>query len=513
MDSHRACEGGPFMPLSEKAPVYGGGTPYDWPKIQHSEPVKVHEVPTNRRKLKKAAIPRLPRNLGGKLVIDGQEMTVMPVQTEHGTVQTVALPMQTGFAITVATCGEGFALPVVTVNEQVKKLNAEGESEPSTADPSSWSEVGSSTSSRAGRMAEDADEAFEPVPLQKLSPVQKKLLASLHKRQVQRLQQKELEEEEFCGACEHVLKWLAKVARHRPVAAHGDGSHEAAFPQLELSEFVRLMHQERTLKNVMQQIRKFLTIIASDHAQAVAKGRETMPVVESCSGPPPAPPPAHPAPLAHVFPARPTPPAPVTEAETQEARETRTREAPAVSWDDKAVSVIVDNIPRCVSQLQFLEEVQKRGFTRKFDFLYLPYDPAEGANEGFGLVSFLRPSVARDFYREFNGTFLRVAPVQGKALYVHASPIQGFAELYEKFKPDPNSHQDPKCSPLFLRRPPATLEHAAPQRPKVSRGVARRLCPRCSSGLQDSVCPNCGAKVQAEFEVARTIANPHREGW
>ncbi|CAE7713513.1 ML5, partial [Symbiodinium necroappetens] len=167
------------------------------------------------------------------------------------------------------------------------------------------------------------------------------------------------------------------------------------------------------------------------------------------------------------------------------------------------------------------------------DFLYLPYDPAEGANEGFGLVSFLRPSVARDFYREFNGTFLRVAPVQGKALYVHASPIQGFAELYEKFKPDPNSHQDPKCSPLFLRRPPATLasrssdmgvldrtykvsapsEHAVPQRPKVSRGVARRLCPRCSTGLQDSVCPNCGAKVQAEFEVARSIANPHPEAW
>lgn len=123
-----------------------------------------------------------------------------------------------------------------------------------------------------------------------------------------------------------------------------------------------------------------------------------------------------------------------------------------VDWQDGVVTVMVRQIPRPLTQIMFLSEVNRRGFGGSYDFLYLPFDMKKGINVGYGFVSFLDTRSALKFRDAFDGSVLGMqTKPRGKTLRVHPAAVQGYEANFTHFmKTKTGQKQDPQFCPLFF---------------------------------------------------------------
>lgn len=123
-----------------------------------------------------------------------------------------------------------------------------------------------------------------------------------------------------------------------------------------------------------------------------------------------------------------------------------------MSWDEGVTTVMVRQIPRKYPQWMLVEEVNRRGFSGLFDFIYLPFDFKKGANVGYGFLNFIETKYARAFRDTFDGNYLESNPTtKGKPLHVHPASVQGYDANYQHFaQTKTGQKQDPQYSPLFF---------------------------------------------------------------
>mmetsp|Transcript_17270 Transcript_17270/g.46875 ORF Transcript_17270/g.46875 Transcript_17270/m.46875 type:complete len:335 (-) Transcript_17270:32-1036(-) len=110
------------------------------------------------------------------------------------------------------------------------------------------------------------------------------------------------------------------------------------------------------------------------------------------------------------------------------------------------VTLMVGQLPLWMRQLDFLYEVNKRGFEGYYDFLFVPFDWHKQQNHGYGFVNFISPRYAQAFCQQFEGTFLdEDGAAKGKPLVIYRAEVQGFEANYQAS----HSRRDPLSAPFF----------------------------------------------------------------
>lgn len=433
---------------------------------------------------------------------DPHELSTMPVLTENGIIHTAVIPVEDGYAIPVIKHGAGFAMPALCVKGQVAFLSpeevgsgrwwrgfrAQGDSEASTTDPAS--EGGTDRETHAdghlfnGHRVFETDAGSAPVrgdseKSTKLLPKQLGTLQWLQRMYREKKMQmqsevsepkkskfgvfREIPKDPDLAACQELMEWLIKISTER---GHAE---ENEFVDLDVKAFASALKKPKVMQEVSR-IMRDLQYPGGSHRPFDLQ-----------------------------------------------------RQAP---FDSSVVSLFLYNVPTSTKQLDLLEEVKKRGFHGKLDFLYLPCSREENKNEGYCILSFVDPRYAQEFFWEFHGSFLKIASVTSKSLSVSPTrmEIQGFAALKDRFWSD--NPTDPNYDPLFLRAPPTMMTPppppAAPEYgwkatkkapPTYAAGEFDQgnpgYCAHCHTALmRRTVCARCGAKA-----AARPALTSRRVGW
>lgn len=194
-----------------------------------------------------------------------------------------------------------------------------------------------------------------------------------------------------------------------------------------------------------------------------------------------------------------------------------------VSWESGVVTVMIRQVPRHITQWMLLEEVVKRGFRGRIDFLYLPYDFNKGSNVGYGFINFVASEHALTFRDEFDGSFLdKQMRARGRCLRVHPASVQGYDSNWHHFvKTKTGQKQDPQYSPLFF--PDSRLECGLPALENGSLpperaggaspgGSCRLLCPGPVVGCGPGALVGCGSEAAAAHGATRPRAHAHSGG-
>jgi hypothetical protein len=120
-------------------------------------------------------------------------------------------------------------------------------------------------------------------------------------------------------------------------------------------------------------------------------------------------------------------------------------------WTD-VHTIMMRNVPNKYTQNQLIDELNCRGFSGTFDFIYLPIDPDTDANRGYAFVNFDDPSDAQLFKAEFDGC--RMSHFDShKFLTVTPATLQGFDANYSHYANARVNRGDPAKRPMFFREP------------------------------------------------------------
>lgn len=104
----------------------------------------------------------------------------------------------------------------------------------------------------------------------------------------------------------------------------------------------------------------------------------------------------------------------------------------------RATTMMLRNIPNKYTQQMMLEELDRRGFERRYDFLYVPIDFRCRCNMGYAFMNFVTPEFADMFLTKFSGLKLG-APVRGskKMCIVCPARIQGLSANVAAYRNSP----------------------------------------------------------------------------
>ncbi|CAJ1373256.1 unnamed protein product [Effrenium voratum] len=232
------------MTLSRKDSSEGEsrGSPEEPEMVDDRQPqptrILVQKVPPHGPKSSQAA--QRPQKEEAQLIISGRKLTVMPVLTEHGIVHTTVIPTPEGYTIPVLKTGDGFALPAVAVDDQVRVRSSE-ESEESTEDLSdgeaSWVEV----------------EGPQP----RLSQEELIMISELQEAQSAYMHDKADMTRSHKTACKELLQWLIRMAER-------GGAEAREFQALEAAHLEGALQQQ----DVMDAVKKILQQAGSKAGRA-----------------------------------------------------------------------------------------------------------------------------------------------------------------------------------------------------------------------------------------------------
>jgi len=169
-------------------------------------------------------------------------------------------------------------------------------------------------------------------------------------------------------------------------------------------------------------------------------------------------------------------------------RKLRLRADP-MSWDSGVVTVMVRQIPRTLTTLMLLKEVNSRGFEGLFNFMYLPFEMKKGINVGYGFINFTEPAHAQRFRDAVDGTYLdKQMKLKVKPLRVHPASVQGYEANYQHFVQTKTGQKgDPSLGPLFL--PAGELTEDAQQALLVTNAAVK---PRPRRSMDATEAPSGG---------------------
>lgn len=89
-------------------------------------------------------------------------------------------------------------------------------------------------------------------------------------------------------------------------------------------------------------------------------------------------------------------------------------------------TLMVQNLPRHLSQREFLAELDSRGFAGLYDFCHLPMSFDTGRNKGFAFVNLVSVNVAHAFQEALHECYSWGTEPLEKALRVVPAEVQGF---------------------------------------------------------------------------------------
>lgn len=113
-------------------------------------------------------------------------------------------------------------------------------------------------------------------------------------------------------------------------------------------------------------------------------------------------------------------------------------------------TVMMRNLPNKFSQHALLADINHMDFLGKFDFLYLPIDPATSANKGYAFINFVKAEFAWLFKQRYEGRKMNRSNSE-KVVSVSPASLQGFEANFNHYANLRVNRGDPACRPLFLR--------------------------------------------------------------
>jgi len=98
------------------------------------------------------------------------------------------------------------------------------------------------------------------------------------------------------------------------------------------------------------------------------------------------------------------------------------------------------NLPNNYSRKMLLELLEQKGFTGKFDFLYLPIDFKTSASLGYTFINLVDPSAVPAFWSNFDGFSDWILPSKKVCIVSWTDPHQGLNAHIERYRNSPVMH-------------------------------------------------------------------------
>lgn len=171
------------------------------------------------------------------------------------------------------------------------------------------------------------------------------------------------------------------------------------------------------------------------------------------------------------------PPSPVVTPRQSSQTVSERREEPDLDEAERT-TVMLKNLPKGLSRAMLLELLDKTGFAKQCNFVYLPVEFTRRSCMGYAFVNFEYPSMVGEFWRAFEGLTDWPVPSSKICRVTWSSPLQGLAEHVDRFRNSPLMHSTvpDECRPILLRGgarvpfPVPTKTLRAP-RPRASRSM------------------------------------------
>merc|ERR1712048_905458 len=160
------------------------------------------------------------------------------------------------------------------------------------------------------------------------------------------------------------------------------------------------------------------------------------------------------------------------------AAPTPRREAEPTEGDADRTTVMLKNLPKGLSRAMGLELLEKKGFSKKCNFVYLPVEFTRRSCMGYAFVNLDHPSMVSSFWSAFEGLSEWPVPSSKICRVTWSSPLQGLSEHVERFRNSPLMHATvpDECRPILLNGGirvsfPAPTKTLRAPRPRASRSM------------------------------------------
>lgn len=158
-------------------------------------------------------------------------------------------------------------------------------------------------------------------------------------------------------------------------------------------------------------------------------------------------------------------------AAAEHVSESRTCSDMPPSLAESRTTVMLRNLPREYSRDMLVNLLDSRGFSAKYDFVYMPIDFVRKASLGYAFVNLISANTVSDFwtafegFKEWNMASLKVCKVSW------SDPHQGLEEHVNRYRNSPLLHKDvpDECRPILMQNgvriafPPPTKSLRAPR--------------------------------------------------
>lgn len=96
-------------------------------------------------------------------------------------------------------------------------------------------------------------------------------------------------------------------------------------------------------------------------------------------------------------------------------------------------TLMIQNLPRALTQLELVTELNKFGFEGTYDFAYMPQSFNNNENAGFAFVNFMDPIMAGTLVGQWHRKRLFSITQKQAALSISPADLQGLAANIEKW--------------------------------------------------------------------------------
>eukprot|EP00927_Polykrikos_kofoidii_P034224 TRINITY_DN29060_c0_g1_i1.p1 TRINITY_DN29060_c0_g1~~TRINITY_DN29060_c0_g1_i1.p1 ORF type:complete len:546 (-),score=81.17 TRINITY_DN29060_c0_g1_i1:397-1794(-) len=103
------------------------------------------------------------------------------------------------------------------------------------------------------------------------------------------------------------------------------------------------------------------------------------------------------------------------------------------SADEEPTTIMLRNLPPCMTQKCLLEEINKSGFAGTFDFCYMPRHFSTGHGKGFAFVNYTSSALATTFIRLWHGSFRFGLTTSDQPISVTYAVLQGLEANVSKW--------------------------------------------------------------------------------
>jgi hypothetical protein len=184
---------------------------------------------------------------------------------------------------------------------------------------------------------------------------------------------------------------------------------------------------------------------------------------------------------------------------------------PPPEWA-RVTTVMMRNLPNKYTQGMLLDEINAAGFSKAYDFLYLPIEPETRSNRGYAFINFRDARLSWNFKVHFDSHHMNHSNSH-KSITVVPAALQGFDANYQHYSKCRASKSAPEMRPLFFRDvghvgstrhkrggKPSLIDLAARQKVTINqKEEVPQFCYSCgdAAGPAFKFCRSCGTCLQS----------------